>query len=142
MKKLLIIFAAAALAASCNSESVENDFRESTTLEPPTAETPPATETDTVEAPGTVIEEPFIANGSFSYQGKTPSQTSKIPTCKDGEPAIVHFDLVDSQGQHWTRESPVEKIEDKYVSEPDSLPIGNYQMMYMGYEAHRCENVR
>ncbi|HEA19970.1 hypothetical protein LCGC14_1042710 [marine sediment metagenome] len=134
MKKLLTFLSIAALVASCTSESVENDFRESIVPEKPTSETPETPETpeptvtDTVGAPGTVIEEEIVPMGSFSYQGQTPSQTSKVPTCKDKEPATVLFEITDAEGNLLQRESPVTLSDGLWVSQQDSLPIGRYTL--------------
>lgn len=80
-----------------------------------------------VEVPDIIV--PEVEMGVFSYSGQIPGKASKIPTCKEGTPTYVHFDLVDANGQLWTRESPVTLESGLYVSQPDSLPYGTYSVI-------------
>lgn len=123
----LILFMTGLLALSCSSDEVEKDFSESVVR-------PEITPSEETEAPGIVEETPIeeipeIQMGSFSYSGTLPgSKASKIPTCKEGTPGKVHFELVDNQETRWISEKPVTESNGLYISEPDSLPIGNYRI--------------
>lgn len=129
MKKLFIILSISILAASCTSDSVENDFRESVVPQKPTPEAPQPPEPDTVESPGTVIEEVIVPMGSFSYQGEIPGATSKIPTCKNDTPTDANFVFVGPEGNTIERKKPITEINGSWVSEPDSLKVGEYELM-------------
>ncbi len=133
MKKIILSMASL-LVLACSSEEVEKNFSESVvgpeTM--PTEETaaPGIVEETSSDSIAPIEEIPDIELGAFNFSGQIPGETNKIPTCKQGTPALIHFDLINSQGQHFTRESPVTEVNGYYVSEPDSLPIGNYELRY------------
>ncbi len=134
MKKIILSLACL-LALSCSSEEIEKDFSESV-VQPetiPTEETaaPGIVEETPIDSIAPIKEAPEIEMGALNYSGQIPGKVSKIPTCKDGIPAIVHFDLLDSQGTRWISEKPVMEVDGYYISETDSLPIGNYELQYV-----------
>lgn len=68
--------------------------------------------------------------GSLRYVGQIPDGTSaKIPTCKGEKPFYGHFDLIDANGSLWTREGLLTEINGKWISEIDSLPYGQYEVV-------------
>ncbi len=108
---------------SCNSEELGPYYID----EQPIIQTVQDGESTGPESIGPV--ETNAKMGTFRYSGSIPGENSKIPTCKDKKPAFVHFDLTDSKGNFWQRESPVTEVNGKWVSVPDSLPQGDYTVL-------------
>lgn len=72
-----------------------------------------------------------ITYGTFNFSGMIPSGTAKIPNCSEGIPTLVQFDMVDSLGTRWLSEKPVVEQKGVFVSETDSIPIGNYTIKHI-----------
>ncbi len=72
-----------------------------------------------------------ITYGTFNFSGIIPSSTAKIPNCTDGVPKLVQFDMVDSLGTRWLSEKPVVEQKGVFMSEVDSMPIGNYTIKHI-----------
>lgn len=128
MKKLIGTLAIM-LIAGCGSEEVEQDFEKEVVISEPVE--PGATETAETTGGTEILEEtetPVINMGTFNYSGKIPGEASKVPTCKEGVPAFVHFDFIDAEGNQLQRESRVTLQGGLWVSQKDSLPVGTYSV--------------
>ena len=138
MKKFTITLSAILLTilhTGCSTNPVEEFETATLTPNTPSAE-PEDQEPETPEpsTPNVTDEQPESAAGgkvfygSFNYAGPVPGLTSKVPACKDGEVTYVQFELLDDQSVRWISNKPVMDRDGTYLSEIDSLPIGNYRI--------------
>lgn len=64
---------------------------------------------------------------NLSFNIQVPSETSKVPSCKAGEPTEVSYTVVNARNETFVYFAPVENINGMYGSVEDiNLPIGEY----------------
>lgn len=63
---------------------------------------------------------------TLSFDMQVPSQTSKVPTCKVGEPDRVAYSITNSRDEQYVYFADLLEIDGRYISQPIELTIGNY----------------
>ncbi|MCM4169541.1 hypothetical protein KCTC52924_00320 [Arenibacter antarcticus] len=71
--------------------------------------------------------------GTLQFSMGTPTlkanTTSKVPSCKDIDPTEVWYNVTNSRGEDYTYTSTLEKIGNRYVSNPSNpILFGNYRV--------------